>query len=160
MIILQRVCKFHSLIIFYMWIWSNNVSVFCDNFLQMHTCCILRVQRNNSGIYVFLNKTVSLNFFRHWAGNCGLHGEISAVTCWNRILIVQKNKITKSSFYKSGFLKILEKWAEIPSDVKQKIFRQVTEKCVLRVQRVKLSWNKDSNKKYLMDQFRNLNGML
>ena len=73
----KRVCIFYTLILFYICrSGAIKIQLFRDKFRQMHKYCILRVQRNNLGNYVFWNKKTSSKYLGHWAGNCGTPGKL------------------------------------------------------------------------------------
>ena len=74
-----RVCMFYSLILFYICrSGAIKVQLLRDKFRQMHKHCILRVQRNNLGDYVFWKEKISSKYLGPWTENFRLHGKLSA----------------------------------------------------------------------------------
>ena len=74
----KRVCIFYTLILFYICrSGAIKIQLFRDKFRQMHKYCILRVQRNNLGNFVFWNEKTSSNYLGPWTENFRLHGKFS-----------------------------------------------------------------------------------
>ena len=75
----KRVCIIYTLILFYICrSGAIKFQLFRDKFRQMHKYCILLVQRNNLGNYVFWNEKTSSNYLGPWTENFRLHGKLSA----------------------------------------------------------------------------------
>ena len=103
-------CTFYSLLLFFFCgFGAIKVQLFRNKFRQMHNYCILRVQRNNLGLYVFWNKKNSSKYFGPWTENFRLHGKLSAAVLFEYqleyLLMLSKSfygSWVKNAFYVSG----------------------------------------------------------
>ena len=95
----KSVCIFYSLILFCICrSGAIRVQLFRDMFRQMHKCCILCVQRNNLGNYVFWNEKNSSKYFGPWTENFRLHGKLSVAGLFKGYFACSEERILKSLF--------------------------------------------------------------